>query len=253
MRSIFQPPWLRRTEKQVEDFYKRQLHRVRRVVLDWQMPYRPQGRKWGCALPLTAVRSLQAGTLAYSYRGIPMLKNPIEVALYQLLIWQLRPRTVIEIGSYLGASAYWLADILRTFEIGGTVISIDIDPPAPHFERSDVRFIKGDARDLGAVLTPAVIKGFDRPLLIIDDSIHSCEGTLAVMEFAAPVLRSGEYMIVEDGLVSDLGMAGRYGGGPGLAISRFLASHPEFVIDTSFCDRYGHNFTGNPNGYLRHL
>src|SRR5215469_591821 len=159
--------WLHRSVARVEDFYKRQLYRVRRLVVERQVPYRPQGRRWRVDLPLAAVRSLQAGALQYSYRGVPMLKNPFEVALYQLLVWQLRPRSVIEIGSYLGASAYWLADMLRTYDIEGTVLSIDIDPPVPRWERADVRFIKGDALDLGAVLTPTVVAQLERPLLVI--------------------------------------------------------------------------------------
>jgi cephalosporin hydroxylase len=67
------------------------------------------------------------------------------------------------------------------------------------------------------------------------------------------VLRSGEYIVIEDAVVSDLGGAHRFNGGPGLAISRFLAAHAEFEIDASLCDKYGHNFTGNPNGYLRRV
>lgn len=39
-------------------------------------------------------------------------------------------------------------------------------------------------------------------------------------------------------------------GGPCRAISEFLRDHP-YEIDATYCDRYGHNVTGNPNGYLR--
>jgi cephalosporin hydroxylase len=76
---------------------------------------------------------------------------------------------------------------------------------------------------------------------------------LAVLEFFAPLLHSGEYIVIEDGAVSDLGVAHEYGGGPGLGISRFLARNSQFEIDPAYCDRYGHNFTGNPNGYLRRI
>jgi cephalosporin hydroxylase len=40
----------------------------------------------------------------YTYRGVPMLKNPFDLALYLLLLWRLKPRTVIEIGSKSGGS-----------------------------------------------------------------------------------------------------------------------------------------------------
>jgi cephalosporin hydroxylase len=237
--------------KPIERFYKRQLYRFRRALLDWQIPHRPQSRRWGSGLPLDALQSIQAGALKYSYRGIPMLKNPFELALYPLLFWKLKPRTVIEIGSYEGASAYWFADMLRTFDIAGKVLSIDISPPAPRDRRDDVQFVKGDARALGAVLTPDILAQLERPLLIVDDSTHDFAATSKLLEFFAKILRAGDYIVIEDGLVSDLGAAHHYDGGPGLAISTFLARHPEFEIDTALCDHYGHNFTGNTNGYLR--
>jgi cephalosporin hydroxylase len=245
--------WLRRTGMRLERFYKLQLYRFRRALVHARIPYRPGGRKWGIDLPLRALDSIQVGGLHYSYRGISMLKNPFEVALYPLLFWQVKPRTVIELGSYRGASALWFADMMRDGVGGGTVISIDIEPPAPPEPRDNVRFLRGDANALGAVLPPQLLASIDRPLVVIDDSTHATETCLAVLEFFAPVLQPGEYIVIEDGAVSDLGRAHHYNGGPSLAISRFLAAHPEFAIDTDFCDRYGHNFTGNPNGYLRRL
>jgi cephalosporin hydroxylase len=242
--------WIYQTGKRIEHTYKRQIYRFRRALLPWSIPYRPERRKWGSELPLAALQSIQVGALQYTYRGIPMLKNPFEVALYQLLLWRLKPCTVIEIGSYLGGSALWYADMMSAFQTGGTVISIDIRRPSPPYKRDDVRFLEGDANDLAAVLTPAALAEIARPLLVIEDSDHRPETSLAVLNFFAPVLLSGEYVVIEDALVSDLGIAHRFGGGPGLAISQFLAGHPEFAIDTSLCDWYGHNFTGNPNGYL---
>jgi cephalosporin hydroxylase len=235
----------------IERFYKTQLYRLRRLLARRSVPYRPDGRGWQIGLPLHAVESIQQGALRYSYRGMPMLKNPFEIALYQMLFWQVKPRTVIEIGSYLGTSAVWFSDMMRATDISGRVISIDITPPQPRELRDTVEFLKGDATALGQVLTPDRLAGLERPLLVIEDSAHTLETTLAALEFFAPVLRSGEYIVVEDGVVSDLGKAHHFNGGPGLAISRFLQTHPEFEIDREYCDRYGHNFTGNPNGYLR--
>jgi cephalosporin hydroxylase len=244
---------MRHAGKHIERLYKSQLCRFRRTLSNAAIPHRPGRRVWGIDLSQKAVESIQAGSLQYSYRGIPMLKNPFEVALYPLLFWQVKPRTVIEIGSYLGGSALWLADLMRNCDINGTVISIDIKTPAPPERRNNVRFLKGDANALDAVLSPAFLARLDRPLVVVEDSTHAAETTLAVLEFFGPVLRSGEYIVIEDGVVSDLGRAHHFNGGPGLAISLFLSGHPEFEIDAGFCDRYGHNFTGNPNGYLRRL
>jgi len=238
--------------KILERAYKRQLRRIRRNVAVWQIPFRPGGRRWKSSLSYPALESLQKGALQYRYRGMPMLKNPIEVALYYELFWLARPRTVIEIGSYLGTSALWFSDILKTFDIEGQVVSIDIDIPSPSWQRENVRFLKGDAHALSDVLTEAMLASLPRPLLVIEDSTHRPETTVAVLEFFHPHLRSGEFIVVEDALVTDLGVAHHFGGGPGLGISQFLSRHAgDYDIASSFCDRYGRNVTGNPNGYLR--
>src|SRR5262249_16380126 len=119
--------------------------------------------------------------------------------------------------------------------------------------RDDVAFLEGDANTLETALTSETLARIERPLLVVEDANHTAETSLAVLNFFAPVLLPAEYIVIEDALVSDLGMAHRFNGGPGLAISRFLAAHAEFQIDTSLCDKYGHNFTGNPNGYLRRV
>ena len=245
---------LRRGGKSIEGIYKHALRRLRRVYELSRISYRPGGRRWGADLPLRALESLQIGSLKYSYRGIPMLKNPFEVALYQTLLWQAKPQTIIEIGSYLGASALWMADLMRSFGLSGQVLSIDIQPPDASFERDDIRFIAGDARRLGETLSAEILSTLPRPLLVIEDSVHDVETTLAVLRFFDRVLEPGEYIVIEDGLVTDLGVAHRFSGGPGRAISQFLLeSEGRYQIDSAFCDHYGHNFTGNPNGYLRRI
>jgi len=243
-----------RGAKSIEHIYKHALHRLRRVYELSRISYRPGGRRWGADLPLRALQSLQAGSLKYSYRGIPMLKNPFEVALYQILLWQAKPRTIIEIGSYLGASALWMADLMRNFGLAGRVLSIDINPPNAGFERDDIHFIAGDARRLRETLTPQILSALPRPILVIEDSVHDVETTLAVLRFFDRILEPGEYIVIEDGLVTDLGVAHRFNGGPGRAISQFLLeSGGRYQIDAAYCDHYGHNFTGNPNGYLRRI
>jgi cephalosporin hydroxylase len=87
---------------------------------------------------------------------------------------------------------------------------------------------------------------------VIEDASHEYRHTLAVLRFFDPMMQSGEYLVVEDANVTDMGDEARFDGGPGRAIAEFLAdSGHRYEIDRDYCDRFGHNFTGNPNGYLR--
>jgi cephalosporin hydroxylase len=44
-------------------------------------------RNFNTAFPPEFLRAFQAGTLGYTYKGIPCLKNPIDLAIYTKLIW----------------------------------------------------------------------------------------------------------------------------------------------------------------------
>ncbi len=46
----------------------------------------PQGRTWRSAIPPALHWQIQDGTIGYRYRDVPMLKHPVEIALYMRLI-----------------------------------------------------------------------------------------------------------------------------------------------------------------------
>lgn len=76
-----------------------------------------------------------------------MMKDPLTLVANQTLLWELKPRTVIEFGAYKGGSALWTADVLKMFECKSRVVSIDIDlsmlDPVAR-ESPDVEFLEGD-------------------------------------------------------------------------------------------------------------
>src|SRR5207237_10311735 len=53
----------------------------------------------GSKLAPPLLDTIQRGTMAYTYKGIPALKNPFDWAVYPMLVWEKRPQTIIEIGS----------------------------------------------------------------------------------------------------------------------------------------------------------
>jgi cephalosporin hydroxylase len=193
---------------------------------------------------------IQRGALAYRYRGVPLQKNPFDLALYSLLLDQARPRSLIEIGSYRGGSAIWFADQAGLLGLGLEVLSIDLEVPAVA-ARPSVTFLQGDARELGSVLPPSLMNALPRPLLVVEDSSHLAGTTGAVLEFFDRWLRSGEYIVVEDGILSDMRVADLYDGGPLRAIEAFLERSSRYEVDRELCDYFGKNVTWNVNGYLR--
>jgi cephalosporin hydroxylase len=225
----------------------------RRAGIDRRFPPLPASRGWRTAIPLKLHISLIHGLVGYRYRGIPMEKHPVEIALYTRLLWEARPRTIIEVGTKAAGTATWLSDQLKTFGIDGRIVSVDLYPPLPpEGMPANVTLLRGDANDLAPTLTSDLLASLPRPWLIIEDASHKYPATLAVLQFFAPLLLSGEYLVVEDANVTEMGLDARFDGGPARAIAEFLQERGgEFEIDQRYCDQYGRNVTGNPNGYLR--
>jgi len=54
------------------------------------------------SLSTGALLGIQRGTTSYRYRGIDCFKCPFDIALYQSLMWDVKPRTIIEFGTLKG-------------------------------------------------------------------------------------------------------------------------------------------------------
>ena len=215
-----------------------------------------RGRAFASSLGSEVLDRIQAGTLRTVYRNVPFFKSPFDIALYLQLLSRLAPRTVIEIGSKFGGSALWFADMLSAQGIAdATVLSVDIEPLA-RFTDPRITFLQGDALRLGEVLPPTLLQRCPRPLLVVEDSSHHYPEATAVLDYFHAHLQPGDYIVVEDGVVSQLSAPRyrEYAHGPNRAVADFLARHVDaYAIDTTLCDQYGHNATYNPNGWLRRL
>jgi cephalosporin hydroxylase len=210
-------------------------------------------RELSCDIPYDLLMKIQTGTLAYRYRGLRLLKNPFDLALYPLLLEKVRPRTLIEIGSLDGGSALWFADQGSLLGLDLRIVSIDLNPPegAPD---PRITFLPGDARELRGALPEALMESLPRPLVVVEDASHFAGTTEAVLDFFDGWLRQNEYIVIEDGILSDMRVAGLYDGGPLLGIQRFLArSGSSYEVDRALCDYFGRNVTWNVDGYLRRI
>ena len=90
-----------------------------------------------------------------------------------------------------------------------------------------------------------------KAVMVIEDSSHTYQNTLSVMEKFAPVVTVGSYLVVEDGIIDALGLTKEHDGGPVRAIKEFLPANPNFEIDHRWTDMFGKNATFNVNGYLK--
>ncbi len=198
--------------------------------------------------PLGEILAIMQGRIVNSttYFGIPALKNPCDFWVYQELIYSCKPTLIIEIGNNSGGSTLALAH-LQDLLGEGRIIGIDIDHSRIHQlvkDHARITLIEADAcRALEQVRS--LVRTDDR-ILIIEDSSHTYENTLNVLVAYAPLLKSGEYFIVEDSICRhglDLGPDP----GPYEAIEEFVRSRQDFEIDRS---KESFVITWNPKGFL---
>ncbi|MGL5062425.1 MAG: CmcI family methyltransferase [Microcoleus sp.] len=230
-----------------------QVDNLTMALLRSQIKIPTQQRSWNTTLPHENMLLIQNASLNYSYRGVPMLKNPFDFALYPLLFWNLKPRTIIEIGSKHGGSALWFGDLLNNFGIDGHIYSIDL-VKVTSVQHPRVTYMEGNGQALQEILTPDFINSLPRPLLVIEDADHSYETSKQVLEFFHPYLQREEYIVIEDGIISDLIRDASYNSGPHKALKKFLSEHKdEYEIDGSYCDYFGYNITWCTNGFLKKI
>jgi cephamycin C biosynthesis protein len=133
----------------------------------------------------------------HHWRGLRLLKEPATQAAYHDLLWELRPRTIIELGVYGGGSLVWFRDLTKLIGIDCQVIGVDKNltlcqiPPS---EMSDIVLHEADCAALESLesLRPAA----GHPLIVVDDA--HCN-TFNVMRWAVDqLLEEGDYFIIED-------------------------------------------------------
>ena len=157
-------------------------------------------------------RARGAQSQSDSYAGVPLVKFPEDLRVYEHLIWTAAVSTVVELGAGEGGSALWFRDRLRILEaygrIGGPrVISVDLDTTRaegklaavdPDFGKT-ITFVQGDVRDPRVAAQVASLVEPGTSTLVVDDSAHTYETTTAALDGYCELVAPGGFFVVEDG------------------------------------------------------
>lgn len=196
-------------------------------------------------LPIIQNRIMNATT----YFGIQTWKNPLDAWVYQEIIFQKKPDFIIEIGNFSGGSTLFLAHLLDLMGMANSkVIGIDISQEKiPDIVRKHpkVSLFEGDACALFEKVKTQIPQGSE--VLIIEDSLHTYQNTLAILRTYSSLIRSGGYFIIEDGICHH-GLELGPKPGPYEAAQKFLEENTDFEVDRG---KESFGITWNPMGYLR--
>jgi cephalosporin hydroxylase len=184
-----------------------------------------------------------------TFLGVPTWKSPLDLWIYQELLWELRPGLIVETGTAHGGSALYLATLCQTLG-HGQVISVDIgewpDRPA-HPRLTYVVASSTDPRVVAQVAERAAGAGC---VLVVLDSDHSRDHVLAELRAYAPMVTPGSYLVVEDTNINGHPVYEAFGPGPMEAVQDFLKERDDFEVDRS---REKFLLSFNPGGWLRRV
>lgn len=181
---------------------------------------------------------------AATYFGVKLWKSPIDLQLYQELIYELKPQLIIETGTNNGGSALYFAHLLDHLS-AGKVVTIDIQPFKQEYPRhSRITYLSDrsstDHRVIREVRSLFEFTG--GPTLVVLDSDHSKEHVGKELNAYLPFVRAGSWLVVEDTNINGNPVLPEFGDGPREALEEWLPIYPDFRIDQRRQDRYLFSF-----------
>lgn len=185
------------------------------------------------------------------YRGVRILKVPTDLWNYQEIFTERRIEWVVETGTLHGGSALFFADLLELSRAPGKVITIDVSHDVLQLrDHPRIEFVHASsAAEETAARVAQSIPAERGALFMILDSDHSKAHVLRELELMVPLLRRGDYLVVEDTCVNGHPVRPEFGPGPMEALEEFLELHPGLLLADSARERkFG--YTAAPSGYL---
>ncbi|MGI0534853.1 class I SAM-dependent methyltransferase [Bacillus pfraonensis] len=178
--------------------------------------------------------------------GVPVAKCPLDLFLYQEMIYGIKPDFIIECGTYNGGSALFFSSMLDLID-KGKVLSIDIAPQPNLPTHPRLTYLQASSTSPEAIeKVQSMIKPGDVVIAVLD-SDHSKDHVLNELRLYNKFVTTGSYLVVEDTNINGHPVLPDWGPGPMEAVTEFLKENNDFVIDES-----KHKFfvTFHPKGFL---
>jgi len=177
---------------------------------------------------------------ATTYLGNPLMKNPMDLWVMQLIVYGIRPDVIIETGTFRGGSALYYAKLFDALYTEGRVITVDLEkhPDLPCHHR--ICYITGDSASPDVFEKVKALIPEKSKVMVVLDSDHAAGHVLSELRLYAPLVSVGSYCVVEDTNVE----------GPLNAIQEFFDENHDFAVSTE-CHRF--LLTFNRYGFLKRV
>jgi len=183
------------------------------------------------------------------WMGVPVQRVPLDLWIYQEILFEVKPDVIVETGTRDGGSAYFYASLCDLMK-RGRVITIDVEdvPGRPQHER--ITYLQGSST------APEIldkVRAFIKPtdtVLVTLDSDHAKNHVLDELKIYGKMASLGSYMVVDDTNLNGRPVNRQFGPGPGEAVEEFLAQDSSYIRDASR-EKFGLTFS--PGGFLKRV
>lgn len=243
-----------------KDFRQDQLTTIKNISQDTEFR--------GIALDFFQKAALNGYTYVWDWMGLPVIQYPNDLLLMQEVIWKVRPTVIIETGVARGGSLAFYASMLKL--IGGRqVIGVDNlihqynrDAIEQHELHEFITLIVGDSASSDTLHEVHQLILESDKVLVVLDSDHTHNHVLNELKSLSQLVSVDSYCVVFDTTCDQLTATqfetlrpsyfkGDWGPtrNPGTAVSEFLATQSEFVLEEHWHQKA--MITNCWNGFLR--
>jgi cephalosporin hydroxylase len=197
--------------------------------------------------------------------GEPILQLPQDMFAVQEIIFNTRPKFIIEIGIAWGGSLLFYSTLMECLG-GEQIIGVDTYVPEDLRQRINsfgklserIKWINGSSTDVSTLEKIKSLIGNERAILVILDSFHTHEHVLKELRLYSRLVGKGHYLICCDThveyipeIVENRPRPWGKGNNPKTAVDEFLTENDRFEIDRKLENKL--LLTLHPRGYLRSI
>ena len=176
------------------------------------------------------------------WKDLTLMKDPMTLSIYLQLLQDLKPKTILEFGTYEGGSALWMHDIMISLNLECKIHTFDINSEKVRlpnlesliFHHLDnlhiIEYVKENYK---------LFSSLERPVLVIEDSHIN---VIELLQTIDSFIDTGDYLVVEDTLELS-----KY-----REMESFLSGH-DYLVDRYYCDFWGVNCSWNVNSFLKKI